>query len=90
MKMDLYNGDHGDNINNNNSSSVIHSRISGSALSYIHVSAAHRSRICENFEKPRSEAYFVRSIYHVRVTFLLLALLTLNSLFNTKLIFFIY
>ena len=75
------------NINNNNSSSVIHSRISGSALSYIHVSVAHRSRICENFEKPRSEAYFVRSIYHVRVTFLLLALLTLNSLFNMKLIF---
>ena len=58
------------NINNNNSSSVIHSRISGSALSYIHVSAAramHRSRICENFEKPRSEAYFVQAKYIPRM-----------------------
>ena len=33
------------------------------ALSHIHVSAAYRSRIYENFDTPRSEAYFVRATY---------------------------
>ena len=33
------------------------------ALSHIHVSAAYRSRITENFDTPRSEPYFVRATY---------------------------
>ena len=33
------------------------------ALSHIHVSAAYRSRIYENFDTPRSEPYFARATY---------------------------
>ena len=33
------------------------------ALSHIHVSAAYRSRIYENFDTPRSEPYFSRATY---------------------------
>ena len=33
------------------------------ALSYIHVSAAYRSRIYENFDTPNTEPYFVRATY---------------------------
>ena len=33
------------------------------ALLHIHVSAAYRSRIYENFDTPRSEAYFVQAMY---------------------------
>ena len=33
------------------------------ALSQIHVSAAYRSCIYENFDTPRSESYFVRATY---------------------------
>ena len=45
------------------------------ALSHIHVSAAYRSCIYENFDMPRSEAYFVQATYvprtcDVPVTFL--------------------
>ena len=36
------------------------------ALSHIHVSAAYRSRIYENFDTPRSEPYFVRATYLAR------------------------
>ena len=32
-------------------------------LSHIHVSAAYRSRIYENFDTPRSEPYFVPAAY---------------------------
>ena len=32
-----------------------------SSLSHIHVSAAYRSRIYENFDTPRSDAYFVQA-----------------------------
>ena len=32
-------------------------------LSHIHVSAAYRSRIYENCDTPRSEAYFVQATY---------------------------
>ena len=31
------------------------------ALSHIHVPAAYRSRIYDNFDTPRSEAYFVQA-----------------------------
>ena len=42
------------------------------ALSHIYVPAAYRSRIYENFDTPRSEAYCVQATYvHVRVTSLL-------------------
>ena len=30
---------------------------------HVHVSAAYRSRIFENFDTPRSEAYFVQATY---------------------------
>ena len=33
------------------------------ALSHIHVSAAYRSRIDENYDTLRSEAYFVQATY---------------------------
>ena len=33
------------------------------ALSHIHVSAAYRSRIYENFDTPRSKRYFARATY---------------------------
>ena len=33
------------------------------ALSLIHVSAAYRSRIYENFDTPRSGPYFARATY---------------------------
>ena len=33
------------------------------ALSHIHVPAAYRSRIYDNFDTPRSEAYFVQATY---------------------------
>ena len=33
------------------------------ALSHIHVSAAYRSRIYENFDTPRSEPYYARATY---------------------------
>ena len=32
-------------------------------VSHIHVSAAYRLRIYENFDTPRSEAYFVHATY---------------------------
>ena len=35
-------------------------------LSHIHVSAAYRSRIYENFDTPRSETYFVQATYEPR------------------------
>ena len=35
------------------------------ALSHIYVPAAYRSRIYENFDTPRSEAYFVQATYGV-------------------------
>ena len=36
------------------------------ALSHIHVSAAYRSRIYENFDTPMSEPYFARATYVLR------------------------
>ena len=43
------------------------------ALSHIYVPAAYRSRIYENFDTPRSEAYFVQATYvpRTRTTLLL-------------------
>ena len=41
----------------------IHVSIFLIALSYIHVSAAYRSRIYENFDTPSTEPYFVRATY---------------------------
>ena len=38
------------------------------ALSHIHVSAAHRSRIYRNFTTPRSEPYFARATYVPRTS----------------------
>ena len=32
-------------------------------LTHIHVSAAYRSRIYENFDTPRSETYFIQATY---------------------------
>ena len=38
-------------------------KLSFKPLSHIHVSAAYRSRICENCDTPRSETYFVQATY---------------------------
>ena len=38
------------------------------ALSHIYVPAAYRSRIYENFDTPRSEAYFVQATYVPRTS----------------------
>ena len=40
------------------------------ALSHIYVPAAYRSRIYENFDTPRSEAYFVQATYVPRTSLL--------------------
>ena len=39
------------------------------ALSHIYVPAAYRSRIYENFDTPRSEAYFVQATYVPRTSY---------------------
>ena len=40
-------------------------------LSHIYVPAAYRSRIYENFDTPRSDAYFVQATYVPRTSLLL-------------------